>query len=64
MSVYNNAIITLRSLYVELILQQEAGWSHWISKAEENLVVLKIDNSSLHQNIKVHKTINNLDTYS
>jgi len=34
---YNNAIITLRSLNVEFILQQKASWGHWISKAQKNL---------------------------
>ena len=37
MKAYNDAIITLSSLYVEFILQHKACRGHWISKAEKNL---------------------------
>lgn len=37
MTSYNNAIVTLSSLDIELVLQQKTSWGHWITKAEENL---------------------------
>lgn len=34
---YNDTVVTLCSLYVELILQQKASGGHRISEAEKNL---------------------------
>lgn len=33
----NDAVVTLSCLYVEFILQQEAGWTNWITKAQKHL---------------------------
>ena len=34
---YNDAVVALSCLYVEFILQQEAGWCNWIAKAKAHL---------------------------
>lgn len=34
---YNDAVIALSCLYVEFVLQQEAGWRNWIAKAKKHL---------------------------
>lgn len=33
----NDAVIAFSCLYVEFILEQEAGWSNWITKAQKHL---------------------------